>query len=365
MKIGFFYVPYYPLGISASIHGFYLVKALKKRGHTILSCLGEGNPECIQFERTKWGALKLANASDVLYIRIAGNPGYGFLEKATLLKLLRPFSLPVVWEVNAPVEEVKASISPGKKCEELIQRENRKRKLLAPLADAGIGVSEVLKNYVREFLGIKKAYCIPNASDPCLFEPHRVRETALVHLKATFKIFWIGNARTPWQGIELMLDIAEKMQHIDKSIIFVLITGDSLWRFPVLSNLLIFRHVHYSDLPHYLASADLCLCLYKSYKWCEYGFYNSPLKLFDYMAAGKPIIASAMGQMATVIRQGVNGILVDNDVSSIIATIRELKEDRARREYLGGNARNDVVNFYNWDRVAQQTEEVLREVCGR
>ncbi len=113
LKIWFFYVPYYPLSTGRSVHGFKLVQGLKKRGHQILSCLGDGNPDCINFERTKWGAIKLARESDVLYIRIAGRPVHSFLEKSTLLKLVRPFSLPVVWEVNAPVEELKGSFQAG------------------------------------------------------------------------------------------------------------------------------------------------------------------------------------------------------------------------------------------------------------
>jgi hypothetical protein len=44
MKIGFFYVPYYPLTMGRSVHGYHLVRALKKRGHEILSCLGDGDP---------------------------------------------------------------------------------------------------------------------------------------------------------------------------------------------------------------------------------------------------------------------------------------------------------------------------------
>ena len=79
-----------------SVHGTNLVRGLKRRGHQILSCLGDGNPECINYDRTKWGALKVARESDVLYIRIAGRPVHAYLEKSTMLKLLSPFSLPVV-----------------------------------------------------------------------------------------------------------------------------------------------------------------------------------------------------------------------------------------------------------------------------
>jgi len=363
LKIGFFYVPYYPLSTGRSVHGFKLMEALKKRGHRILSCLGDGNPDCINFERTKWGAIKLAREADVLYIRIAGRPVHSFLEKSTLLKLIRPFSLPVVWEVNAPVEELKASFPAGAERDTLIRSENRKRKALAKLVNAGIAVSEVLKAYIKDFLGIKRAYYIPNGSDPHLFDPKNLKETALTHLENKFKVGWMGNAENPWQGIELIIEIANRMQDIDPDIIFIIFTGDSIWKFPVLKNLFVLKEVPYSDSPHYLASIDICLCLYKEYDWIEYGFYGSSLKLFDYMAAGKPVIASNMGQISTIIKDGVNGLLVDNNVETTVEKILELKGDPERGRELGINARKDVISFYNWNRVAEQTEAVLMDVC--
>jgi len=81
------------------------------------------------------------------------------------------------------------------------------------------------------------------------------------------------------------------------------------------------------------------------------------------MAAGKPIIASDMGQISTIIKNDNNGLLVGNDVQTIIDTILKLKANQEKRKILGNNARNDVINFYNWDRVAQQTEDVLMDVC--
>ncbi len=41
-----------------------------------------------------------------------------------------------------------------------------------------------------------------------------------------------------------------------------------------------------------------------------------------------------------------------------------LKADRERGVRLGMQARNDVIGYYNWDRVAQETEAVLMDACG-
>ena len=118
-----------------------------------------------------------------------------------------------------------------------------------------------------------------------------------------------------------MLEVAREDGEARQAGFFILVTGESLVPLPVLSNVLLLRQMSYRDLPHYLAAADACLCLYKPYDWLSYGFYGSSLKLFDYMAAGKPVIASDMGQLSKVIRHGVNGLLVPNDIEEITESL--------------------------------------------
>jgi hypothetical protein len=159
MKIGYFYTPYYPVTASCSVHGYCLMQALKKRGHQILSCLGDENPDCINFSRSKRGAFRLARAADVLYIRASV---FSTMPYVSLLKFVRPFSLPVVWELNAPVEELTATHPANAYNNRLIRREKRRLKMLAKLADAGIGVSDILQQYLLHEWGVQKAYSIPN-----------------------------------------------------------------------------------------------------------------------------------------------------------------------------------------------------------
>jgi glycosyltransferase involved in cell wall biosynthesis len=222
-----------------------------------------------------------------------------------------------------------------------------------------------MRKYIGDTLGIKKAYAIPNASDPALFEKQNLKETALSHLKNKFIVCWTGSADTPWQAVELIIETAKRIQDIDRDILFIMITGDSIFRLPVLKNLLVLKQVPFGDIPHYLAAADVCLCLYKKYEWIEYGFYGSSLKLFDYMAAGKAVIASDMGQISTIIKDEVNGLLVDNEIETIVNKILELKANQEKRRTLGRNARQDIISIYNWDRVAEKTEAVLMEVCNK
>jgi glycosyltransferase involved in cell wall biosynthesis len=358
MKIGFFYLATYPPASGYSSHGYHLIRNFVRRGHTILSCLGDGNPDCVNYPRSKWGAIQVANKADVLYIRVLCTSP---LEKATLLKLVRPYSLPVVWEVNAPVEELKALLFQDPLIEEKIAKENRRRKFLAQFVDAAIGVSDVLKDYCQKFLEINRSFSIPNGSDPELFDPERAKKTVLDKFPNLYKVMWVGDALNPWQGVNIILEVAKRVAQFDKDIIFIFLTRSG-YPFPLQENIMVLKEVSYLELPHYLLGADLCLCLYNEYNWLEYGFYGSSLKLFDYMAAAKPIIASDMGQISQVIQDGVNGFLTSNKVDEIVERILWLKENRLRGEEMGKEARKGVIRYYNWNRVAEETEKVLQVV---
>jgi len=100
MKIGFFYPRYYPVTASASVHGYKIAKELVNRGHTLLSCTNDENPDCVKYPATKMGTCRLMKDADVLYIRLAS-----YFEHVSMWKLVRPLSLPVIWEINAPLEE--------------------------------------------------------------------------------------------------------------------------------------------------------------------------------------------------------------------------------------------------------------------
>lgn len=353
MKIGYFYPPYYPVTASCSVHGYCLMQALKKRGHEILSCAGDGNPDCINFSRSKLGAFRLAHAADVLYIRASV---FSKLPFATLLKCLRPLSLPVVWEMNAPVEELAATLPEGADHKRLIKKEKRRLKVLARLADAGIGVSDIVQQYLLHHMGIKKAYCIPNGALPEAFLPENIVKTPLEQFSKKFKIIWAGNAKTVWQGIDLIIEAARQFEQTDPDMLFIIITGESACHFPVLKNLLVLQQVPFTDIQHFLAAADVCLCPY--IKKTDQ-FHNSPLKCFDYMAAGKPVITTALGQLEKIIQHGTNGIFIDTTVEALKDALRMLKADPALRTTLGANARQSALDYYNWDRVARDTEAVL------
>jgi glycosyltransferase involved in cell wall biosynthesis len=80
-------------------------------------------------------------------------------------------------------------------------------------------------------------------------------------------------------------------------------------------------------------------------------FFGSPTKLFEYMAMRRPIVASALDQIAEVLEDGRTAVLVKpGDVESLAAGLRRIVEDRAFGARLGAAAREEVLAKYTWTR---------------
>jgi glycosyltransferase involved in cell wall biosynthesis len=79
--------------------------------------------------------------------------------------------------------------------------------------------------------------------------------------------------------------------------------------------------------------------------------YFSPLKVYEYLAAGLPVIASAIGTLPEMLREGELGVLVaPGDVDALAAALDALAADRGRRERLGRAAREAAVAEHDWRR---------------
>lgn len=113
-------------------------------------------------------------------------------------------------------------------------------------------------------------------------------------------------------------------------------------------------------MPRYIASADVGLCIYEDIDFYTQ-FYFSPLKLYDYMACGIPVIGTNVGQIRSVIEEQNNGLLTDNTIDDIINKIIFLKNNPALANEMGLRGRKAVLDKYNWENTVLQTESILLE----
>ena len=92
--------------------------------------------------------------------------------------------------------------------------------------------------------------------------------------------------------------------------------------------------------------------------------FTSPLKLFEYMAAQKPIVASDLPSIREVLRDGENALLVPaGNPPAFTAAIRRLREDPALAARLAAQARSDA-HEYTWDRRAERLETLFDEAVA-
>jgi glycosyltransferase involved in cell wall biosynthesis len=109
--------------------------------------------------------------------------------------------------------------------------------------------------------------------------------------------------------------------------------------------------VPHADLPKMLASADIGVAPFDPtrHRPLQLGFYWSPLKLFEYMAVGLPVVAPALPRLTRLVTHNREGLLYDpRDPRALDGAIQTLADDRLRRR-MGEEARARVVRDFSWD----------------
>ena len=107
-----------------------------------------------------------------------------------------------------------------------------------------------------------------------------------------------------------------------------------------------------SEVPAYLAACDIVAM---PFPWTpHYAYHMSPLKMFEYMAAEKPILATQLPSVMEVLVDGKNAVLVEPDNPKALAQgIRRIMEDKEFSRRISAQARQDVL-AYTWEERAQK-----------
>jgi len=118
------------------------------------------------------------------------------------------------------------------------------------------------------------------------------------------------------------------------------------------------------DGPRYLAACDILASPHVPNPDGS-PFFGSPTKLFEYMAMGRAIVASELGQIGVVLRHGETGWLVPpGDVGALAAGLERLVDDPSLRRRLGGAARQEVATRHTWRAHVERTIEALAGRTG-
>jgi len=261
--------------------------------------------------------------------------------------------IPGVLEVNAPLIEEQLAYR------KLVARREAEQVAARAFNSASvlIAVSREVADYLTTFTtSHNRVFVIPNGVDPrrfsstvAPFEPRRANE---------FVVGFVGSLK-PWHDIHTLVE-AFALLHQAHPNARLLIVGDGPLRGEILTqldqhNLRPFAHltgaVAHEAVPGWIMSMDVAVAPYRRLD----NFYFSPLKLFEYMAAGRAIIASDVGQIRSVITAGETGLLCDpGDAQSLAGALESMLAKPALRQALGEAARQWIGREHTWDSIAQR-----------
>ncbi len=119
--------------------------------------------------------------------------------------------------------------------------------------------------------------------------------------------------------------------------------------------------VAHEDVPQYLAAMDVAVAPYPPLD----EFYYSPIKLFEYMAAGRAVVASRIGQVAEIVVDGVTGLLYEpGDRAALVNCLRRLQRDAALRNELGRRA-SAACSEHTWSQNASRVIDWVNPLVNR
>jgi glycosyltransferase involved in cell wall biosynthesis len=223
------------------------------------------------------------------------------------------------------------------------------------------GLGEI---YLSEGLPLEKLVVAHNGVDLQGYRslPDKSRARADLGLPPDKKIVCYSGNIYEGRGIEHLIEIAPGMS----GVLFLIVGGlesdvrrcRSLAREKRAENIKFTSYVHHNTVPLYLAASDVLVMPYTSRMTIRGGTvardFTSPIKLFEYMASGRPVVATSIPSVSEILRDGVNAILVPPDSPEAIAAgIKRALGDPALAKALSERASSDAVG-YTWEARAKK-----------
>jgi glycosyltransferase involved in cell wall biosynthesis len=232
-------------------------------------------------------------------------------------------------------------------------------------ADAVIAISKWIKDWAISLGGNEQdVHVVPNGVSTRLFAEKKTGETVRrrYNLGNERLVGFVGSFQ-PWHDVRGLLHAFSKLYAYDHNLRLILVgdgepreTLEESTRGLGLESAVIFTgNVPHDSVPDYIAAMDVAVA---PYNWNE-DFYGSPLKLFEYMAAGKPTVAAAIGQIEEVIEHRKTGWLYPSgDYEQLAEGMAGLLYSPELSSAIGTAAREKILTKYTWKAIATRITDL-------
>lgn len=253
---------------------------------------------------------------------------------------------PSILEVNAPLIEEQATHRA------LVHVDLARDHLTAAVRRATVVTA--VSQPVAAWLGVAtcrtdRVVVLPNGVDPDRFHPQPIRA------QGPFTVGFVGTLK-PWHGVDVLIEAMAGLRR-RRSDVGLLLVGDGPQARDILTRAersgVPVEHTGAlapMDVPPHLARMDVACAPYPATGNVS---YFSPLKVLEYLAAGVPVVASAIGQLPHLLDDGRCGVLTDpGDADALASAIDDLLANHDRRQALARRGRQRVEQHHTWRYVA-------------
>ena len=284
------------------------------------------------------------------------------------IRLARELGVPHVLEVNAPLAYEHEKMR-GLEMKELAREMERH---IFCGSEQVLVVSQALQDYVTSCgVSAERVRVIPNAVDPQRFvAPAQGRDVRAQHqLENKFVIGFVGSLK-PWHGTDTLLEAFNALRQ-QAPHAHLLIVGEgpartALEHYAVKYNLApsvtFTGNVPYEQVPEYVAAMDVTVAPYTPHE----NFYYSPIKIFEYMVMGKPVVAGALGQVKDLVHDGETGLLYEpGNIMQLTTALLTLAQDANFTRAMGEKASVWVRRERTWENNARMVVEIARRLMKK
>jgi glycosyltransferase involved in cell wall biosynthesis len=220
----------------------------------------------------------------------------------------------------------------------------------------GMGISDDRVTWIPNGVNVSEFNVSPDYS---IKAKYNLRENVIVYVGS------INNEAQLLPLIKAMQSIATRRK--DTS---CLIIGDGLARrnleilthkLGISKRLLFIGKIPHSDVAKFLAISDIGIAYYPSLTWVGAA---SNIKVFEYMAAGLPVIVSETGDLPYYVDFGAAGVIARTDAEDLLTKLNELLEDDKIRKSLGEKARKRVKENFDWQILTPKLENIYEKLLA-